>query len=377
MKPAAATLAAAMALMMVAPARAGDREAMKLKKWAFMKAMEGCVGEEAAKMHMVKIKTAVAQCMDVDAPELELPIFKAPYRAVGALVDAAYRPVQHEPAFFFAAAGGHHRRPRPGTAAMMQPDSGSDLMISKAMKKAFWRRLIERMVADEFLEDLDVDDVDDMDMGGSADSLMRFFQQQQQQPLSAVARRRMRYRRQSDSDYSAAAAATEQKKEMFELGDRLNAKLQAAKGKMEGEIGNMTCVLRKCGVIDAEDNLRSPRDILAEFEDYPLPGDDKPDRWLRTQFENDVELCHAYAEAIPSEVVEQCPYGAKLGRVKAFKKCLKMKQVRTCMSFDVKRKLERNLGGTTLADLVETTQMEESELLPLVMTLLQGPEADM
>ncbi len=59
-----------------AMASAGDKEYMKLKKWAFHKAIEGCIGEEAAKLYMIKVKTSVAECMQIDAPELELPMFK-------------------------------------------------------------------------------------------------------------------------------------------------------------------------------------------------------------------------------------------------------------------------------------------------------------
>ena len=57
-------------------ALAGDKEYMKLKKWAMMKAMEGCFGPEAMRQWMVKIKSSAAKCMKIDAPELDLPMFK-------------------------------------------------------------------------------------------------------------------------------------------------------------------------------------------------------------------------------------------------------------------------------------------------------------
>jgi len=43
------------------------------------------------------------------------------------------------------------------------------------------------------------------------------------------------------------------------------------------------------------------------------------------------------------------------------------------MHYDIKQQLEENFGGS-LDDLVQTTQLEEKELLPLVMELLHGPE---
>lgn len=75
-------------------------------------------------------------------------------------------------------------------------------------------------------------------------------------------------------------------------------------------------------------------------------------------------------------VLESCQYGPQLAKVKMYKKCFKMTKLRTCMNYDVKRQLEDNFGGS-LEDLVETTQLQEEELLPLVMTLLHGPEMDM
>ncbi len=75
-------------------------------------------------------------------------------------------------------------------------------------------------------------------------------------------------------------------------------------------------------------------------------------------------------------MLDDCPYGPSLGKVKAFKKCMKMHKIRTCMNFDIKQKLEQNVDGG-LDQLVETTQLDESELLPLVMTLLHGPEPDL
>ncbi len=40
------------------------------------KACESCMGAEAVKQHMIKVKTAAAKCMKIDAPELDLPMFK-------------------------------------------------------------------------------------------------------------------------------------------------------------------------------------------------------------------------------------------------------------------------------------------------------------
>merc|ERR1711970_1041814 len=63
------------------------------KTWTKMKAHEACWGEENTKKYTVQLKRAVAKCTHQDAPELELPIYRSPYRVVNALLNNAN---QHE-----------------------------------------------------------------------------------------------------------------------------------------------------------------------------------------------------------------------------------------------------------------------------------------
>ncbi len=81
------------------------------------------------------------------------------------------------------------------------------------------------------------------------------------------------------------------KKEMFELGDRLSAKLQSARERVESEIGNYTCVLRECGLIDASNRLVAAEQIIREFKKVPINGDNT-DGWLRSKLEDGIRLCH-------------------------------------------------------------------------------------
>ena len=78
---------------------------------------------------------------------------------------------------------------------------------------------------------------------------------------------------------------------MFELGDRLNVKLQNAKRDMEERIGNFSCVLRECGLIDASNRLLPADQLVREFRKFPLNGDDG-DGWLREKLEEGIRLCH-------------------------------------------------------------------------------------
>ncbi len=58
-----------------------------------------------------------------------------------------------------------------------------------------------------------------------------------------------------------------------------------------------------------------------------------------------------FAEAVPQDILNKCPYGPELAKVKMYKKCFKMCKLRTCVNYDVKQQLEMNFGGS-LQDLV-------------------------
>merc|ERR1712051_483032 len=58
-------------------------------KWAKTKAQESCWGEDNMKVYTVNMKKAVAKCQQSDAPELDLPPFRAANRFVNNLVGMA------------------------------------------------------------------------------------------------------------------------------------------------------------------------------------------------------------------------------------------------------------------------------------------------
>ncbi len=90
--------------LLVATTAAMSKEYMKLKKWAIHKACESCLGEEATKQFMIKVKSAAATCMKIDAPELDLPMFKygscGGFLALMSLKEAVYC-FEYLPCFFF------------------------------------------------------------------------------------------------------------------------------------------------------------------------------------------------------------------------------------------------------------------------------------
>merc|ERR1711981_48925 len=60
-----------------------------MKKWSKYKAMEACYGEDITKTQLLKMKRAIAKCSKIDMPELDLPMFNSPYRAIQALLNGA------------------------------------------------------------------------------------------------------------------------------------------------------------------------------------------------------------------------------------------------------------------------------------------------
>merc|ERR1712241_329487 len=78
------------AIVLLATATLGwEMEEKMVKMWTKMKAHEACWGEENTKQYTVKMKKAIAKCTQQDAPELQLPIYRNPYRVVNGLPNGA------------------------------------------------------------------------------------------------------------------------------------------------------------------------------------------------------------------------------------------------------------------------------------------------
>merc|ERR1712119_133269 len=75
---------------------AGSEDYKMFMKWAKTKAMESCWGEDNMKIYTVNMKKAVAKCNQQDAPELDLPPFRAINRLINNMVGMAnYKEDQH------------------------------------------------------------------------------------------------------------------------------------------------------------------------------------------------------------------------------------------------------------------------------------------
>merc|ERR1739846_98610 len=81
---------------------AGSEDYKMFMKWAKTKAMESCRGEDNMKIHTVSMKKAVAKCQQQDAPELDLPPFRAVNRLVNNMVSmAGYKEDEHSEMKYF------------------------------------------------------------------------------------------------------------------------------------------------------------------------------------------------------------------------------------------------------------------------------------
>jgi hypothetical protein len=152
----------------------------------------------------------------------------------------------------------------------------------------------------------------------------------------------------------------------FDLGERLQEKLAAKKDEMEAKIGNMTCILQECGMVNAEKKFdeAATREHVKEME--------IEDPWLKERIVKGGDICIKYVQNLPEEFLEFCPYPEHIFRAKKFHKCMTMLKLKTCMQFDLKKKLESSFGP--IDELVKTTGLEEKYLFGVIKEMLQGPQ---
>ena len=91
--------------------------------------------------------------------------------------------------------------------------------------------------------------------------------------------------------------------------------------KWQGELGNMSCILQECDMIDRNlditiDNMIQgiERGDWGEFED----------EWLKEQMIKNCRNCYDFSESVPYSVLQDCPFGEKWGRIKMYMHCEKM-----------------------------------------------------
>merc|ERR1712001_498997 len=337
---------------------AGSEDYKMFMKWAKTKAMESCWGEDNMKIYTVNMKKAVAKCNQQDAPELDLPPFRAINRLINNLVGMAnYKEDQHGEIEDFKQFLQYYE-----IAKMMNKDHDGnynrhisykpysqnhkevDINMrdgDMGMEKMKMMMMMMKMMDGRRHGDMDMDDYkkhDDMsaDMFRSGykkntfedmPSMLRLFAKNKMDndsPIESMFRSmgKMRFKRQADDSLA--------------LNDRLKEKLE--------HMMNMTCVLREMKVIDQNNNI-DVRAMKKDAEQYKLPS-----AWFGDRYEEILDSCYEVAENLPAGLQDKVlpnNYNGpmrNLGKIKSFMNCCKSAKMKLCMYQDTKKKIETNFG---------------------------------
>jgi len=380
----------------VAGVSASGEDWKMFMNWAKTKAMEACWGEENMKLHTLNMKKAVAKCMQTDAPELELPPFRAMNRLVTSMVSMAgetgQEPERMEMRLRFlmmlkmmkhgmeeshgshGSHGGYHSqrhgcngyhdcKEKYGMGYMMR--NKEDSMMDK-MKSMMMMKMMGTMEEDDSSEESWGHD--NMDMGDMFEKMYKM------KSMSSSRRNydgfdfkkmmeRMRFKR----DANDALA----------LNDRLKEKLEDAMEKHMNKVTNMTCVLREMHCID-EDNNIDIKAMKEDAENYKMPSE-----WFKEHYFTILDSCYEVSENLPADLDNMYNVGTNdksplknMGKIKSFMDCCKSAKRKLCINQDTKAKIETNFGPVD--ELLEgfNNQINEEQLFYMVNQLLQGSEEE-
>merc|ERR1711976_649001 len=296
--------------------------------------MESCWGEENMKLHTLNMKKAVSKCLQVDAPETDLPPFRYLNRFTNNLVNMANNRHQY---------GYEH-----GDQEMMK------MMMMRMMEQP--RDSHDRM------DHMDMDHMDDMDM------FSKMFR-------SMKSNNHNSYKSNDCSPMMKRFMSSFQKRQAgdsLELNDRLKEKLERLMEEHVSEMSNMTCVLREMNVLDTRNKIDVAA-MKADVQNYQMPSE-----WFKDQYFAILDNCHEVAENQPAELenMYNMPGMQHMGTVKSFMTCAKTAKMRLCMNQDTKKKIETNFGP--VEELLQSfnNQINEEQLFFMVNELLQGDDQE-
>merc|ERR1712121_575540 len=241
------------AVILLAAATLGwEMEEKMVKMWTKMKAHEASWGEKTTKQYTVKMKKAIAKCTQQDAPELQLPIYRNPYRVVNGLLNGAQEHERYVVSLLETIANNmnngnnmnnrmntmHHNNGNFNQRNGFNSQHNQYNTRSNVMGKLFNRQ----------------------DSFGSNQNFGNNFNN-------------MRFKRQA-----ADAGVTN----VLDLGDRLRDKIVEAEKHAEQKIGNMTCVMKEMNIINDNHEI----DIAAmkqELRQMDLT------EWFKNRIENEMD----------------------------------------------------------------------------------------
>jgi len=394
---------AVLLLASYALAHGGDNSHM-FRTWSKTKAMESCWGEDNMKIYTVNMKKAIAKCNQVDAPELDLPPYRAVDRFVNVMLsfaremesnqfDQLYKMmgVIHENQY--RGGGNKYRRPhyeqkmdrfqmmmkfKEMMDDMQYDDSfmNQDMMPYSMMKSKYNNKygMDNKMDMEKFEKMYDMvkqmkhqsykmDEMRDSSPIAAFRSAMNFDNNNHKSmDFNKMANFFKNFRSKRAADTDALA-----------LNDRLKEKIQHVFEEQQSKIGNMTCVLREMNCLNAENEI-DVRAMKKDAEQYNMPS-----VWFKNRYEEILDTCHEVATNLPEKLDKQeivtGEFGTvNMGRVKSFMSCCKNAKQKLCMNQDIKNKIETNFGPVDEILDSFNYQITEDQLFTQVNQLLQGSE---
>jgi len=376
----------------------------QVKKWAQMKAYESCFGEDNMKLYTVNMKKAIVKCTQQDAPELSLPPYRSTYRFVNSMLSGAdsmdrsrMRQAMEMMEFMSNMNGNQYDRynKHSGFRPYASPSSRREdgYWMKKMMMKFMFEKMMDKMESPMQYDSMSKYDSMDSkyDTMGRADYVPKHDKMNKYDMMEMM----KRFVDNSENNYGSRNQMMKSKhtpetrmtdfmqnmrfkrqaggQQGLDLGDRLVEKLNHQKEEMQNKIGNMTCVLRELDMLNNNNEL-DPAAMKQHNEEYQWPS-----QWLRTKYEDLIDVCYSIATNLPGEVENayevQGDFGkVNIAQVKTFMECCNKGKGRMCMYQDIKNKIETNFGP--LEEILEQTQLTEEQLFPLVIQLLHGEEME-
>merc|ERR1712241_287375 len=363
------------AIVLLATATLGwEMEEKMVKMWTKMKAHEACWGEENTKQYTVKMKKAIAKCTQQDAPELQLPIYRNPYRVVNGLLNGAQEHERYVVSLLETIANNmnnnnnnrmHNNMNTMNTGNFNQRNNGFNSQYGNS------QYMNNDMVplSQEYVQKLATEVMRQMqtqnqyNTHSTSNVMGKLFQGQtfgsNQNQAFGNNFNNLRFKRQADAGVT----------NVLDLGDRLRDKIVEAEKHAEQKIGNMTCVMKEMNIINDnhEIDLAAMKQELRQMD---------LSEWFQARIEKDMDNCYAVAQNIPVDVQTAYAYPGTppLAKLKAFMTCCKAAKTQSCVYQDVRDKLEKNFGP--LQKLLDTTGLTEQQIFPLVLQLLHGSEME-
>jgi len=398
---------AVLLLASYALAHGGDNSHM-FRTWSKTKAMESCWGEDNMKIYTVNMKKAIAKCNQVDAPELDLPPYRAVDRFVNVMLSFAREMESNQFDQLYKMMGVIHENQYGGRYNQFQrnvyrPRHGGKMDRFQMMMK--FKEMMDDMKYDNSFMDQDMmsysmmkskyNDKWGMDNKMDMGKFEKMYDMVKQMKHQSYKRDEMRdsspiaaFRSAMNFDNNNHKSMDFNKMANFfknfrskraadtdalALNDRLKEKIQHVFEEQQSKIGNMTCVLREMNCLNAENEI-DVRAMKKDAEQYNMPS-----VWFKNRYEEILDTCHEVATNLPEKLDKQeivtGEFGTvNMGRVKSFMSCCKNAKQKLCMNQDIKNKIETNFGPVDEILDSFNYQITEDQLFTQVNQLLQGSE---